>query len=118
MRRITNVSITERAAIALDVRKTLARLGPDDIFALVFITSFTEPDGRTVEGFVPGYSPAVTKRQDEGEGCVLVHLPNGMEFYVLTCPRPGYELRPDISYAIDLIEPRYGTFTIEPVTAG
>lgn len=114
---ITNVSITERAAIALDVRKTLARLGPDDIFALVFVSNFTNPDGTMVEGFVPGYSSAVTKWND-GDGCVLVRLPSGMEFYVIPRPRTGYELSPDASYAIDLIEPRHGTFTIELVTAG
>jgi hypothetical protein len=116
--RITDVSITERAAIALDMRKVLTRFDPDDVFALAYIVSFTESDGQTVEGFVPGYSLTVMKRHELGESCALVHLPNGVEFYILTRPRSGYDLRPDRAYVIDLIEPRYGTFSIAPVTAG
>jgi hypothetical protein len=48
----------------------------------------------------------------------LVQLPNGMELYVVLRPRLGYALSADESYAIDLIEPRYGTFAIERVTLG
>jgi hypothetical protein len=115
---ITNVSITERAAVALDLQKVLTRVEPDDVFALAYIVSFTEAGGATVEGFVPGYSLTVMKRHGLGESCALVHLPNGVELYVLTRLRSGYELRPDGAYVIDLIEPRYGTFSIAPVTAG
>lgn len=99
---ITDVSITERATIALDMRKVLTRFDSDEVFALAYIVSFTESDGETVEGFVPSYSLTTMKRHELAESCVLMHLPSGAELYVLPRPRTGYELRPDGAYVIDL----------------
>jgi hypothetical protein len=118
MLRITNVSLTERAVIALDSRKVLTRLDPDDVFALAYIISFTGADGATLAGFVPGYSLTVMRRHQLGESCVLMQLPKGMELYVLPRPRPGYELQAGACDAIAFSEPRYGSFSIVPVTAG
>jgi hypothetical protein len=40
-----------------------------------------------------------------------------MEFHVIPRPGIGYGLSPDESYAVELIEPRHGTFSVEAVTA-
>ncbi|MDR3475198.1 MAG: hypothetical protein P4M09_26400 [Devosia sp.] len=110
--RVTNFSIIERAAIVLDRQKVMARLGPNDIFALVYTVSFTNPDGTTVEGFRPSYA-AATMEMDDPEGWVLAHLPGGMEFCL---PRNKWD--EGEHYIVDLVSDPLSLFSIEAVTSG
>ncbi|WP_186767171.1 hypothetical protein [Devosia ginsengisoli] len=55
MLRITNISISDRAAEVVDrLWVTFRPQEPGDVFALAYMSSFTEADGSTVDGFTPG----------------------------------------------------------------
>ncbi len=63
MLRITNISITGRAAERLDVRRVMTRFEPDDVFSLVYVFNFAEADGTPVEGFFAGCQAVATERK-------------------------------------------------------
>jgi hypothetical protein len=57
MKTITNISVSQQALPILirEWEGFLPRV-PGDVFALAYMSSFTNPDGTTVDGFRPGYS--------------------------------------------------------------
>lgn len=109
MQLITNISITDKAAIALDVLKATFRQRPDEIFALHYMTSFVEADGTTVEGFRPGYTVGSWKYRD-APMWALARFTSGMEFYFM----PKFVWSADERYCVDLVSERHTIFSIGP----
>jgi hypothetical protein len=109
MRRVTNISITQRAAALLDVERIArTRLMADDVFTLCYISNFTEPDGTSVEGFRPGYSAGYARAGDVGENWVEA---SGADL----CFRPRFGWDAYRRYMLDVASERYRIFSVEPV---
>jgi hypothetical protein len=110
MQRITNISATERAAIALDKRRALVKLAPDEVFELGYISSFVNADGAPVDGFVPGYVAGASRRPIIGSHSVLARLSSGIEFYFL----PRFRWNSREHYVLDMAGGLYETYSIAP----
>jgi hypothetical protein len=106
---ITNISITEKAAITLDVLKATVEPLPGEIFALYYMVSFVEADGTTVEGFRPGYTAGSWKYRD-APMWALARFASGMEFHFM----PRFIWRLDEHYSVDLLSERHAIFSIGP----
>ena len=105
--RATNFSITERAALALDREKARVRVGADEVFALIYLVSVTNPDGTPEPGFQPGYMATAFPLGAE-DGWTLAHLPSGAEFYFM---QTRFRWEAEASYVVDLTG---SLFSIEP----
>lgn len=81
--KIENIVITDTAKRALDARKALLELRKGDAFALTYESSFTNRDGTTVEGFVPGYAISSWPLSYVGPSWVMVKLAHGTEFHLM-----------------------------------
>lgn len=110
MRRITNISITDRAAVMLDCQLVMARPRPGEVFTLWYMSSYTNPDGTTVEGFRPGYAPGFTEAERITESWVSVQLPNRPQF----CFWPRFGWDPGRDYVVDVLNEPLVLFSIEP----
>lgn len=109
MPRVTNLSITERAAMRLDVERIVrTRAEPDDVFTLWYIASFTEPDGTTVAGFRPGYKAGYARAGDVRGDWVRARFASGME--LCFWPRFGWDA--DAHYVLDVASERHQIFSI------
>ncbi len=98
--RITNVSITKRAELALDRERARVRLGEGQVFALAYLTSFTNPDGTTVAGFRPGYMATAYPSGAPDAAWTVAHLAGGQEFYLMPT---RFECQANETYVVDLI---------------
>jgi hypothetical protein len=106
---ITNISVSERAWPVL--RKEINSFRPrhaGEVFALYYISSFTNADGSTVAGFHPGYeagslSPTGLKAQ-----WALAHLSDGSKFYFM----PKFIWRAQESYVVDLASEKFALFSV------
>ena len=81
MIRITNIWATDKAYELL--RKERARFRPrreGEVFAMLYWSSFTEPDGTTVVGFVPGYSRHSQSPHGLGDHWAMAQLIDGPDF--------------------------------------
>lgn len=109
MLRITNISISDRAAEVLDrLWVTFRPQEPGDVFALAYMSSFTEADGSTVDGFRLGYA-AYFLAPDGLAGVWLIAQPAGApQFYFM--PKFGWSA--DERYLIDLASEKFETFSI------
>lgn len=109
---IENISITDKARQVLDARKSLFKLRKSDVFALTYESSFTNRDGTTVEGFLPGYAISSWPLGYIGPAWMVVQLPGGTEFHLM--PRFKWSAREH--YIMDLVSPSLELFSIGPAT--
>lgn len=112
MLRITNISITDAAGEVL--RRERARFRPrrdGEVFGLLYMSSFVNPDGTTVAGFVPGYMVASVAPNGSSDAWARVQLLDGPDFVFM----PKFRWSIDEDYLIDLASPAFGLFSIGPV---
>ena len=111
MLRITNISISDRAAEVLDrLWVTFRPQQPGDVFALAYMSSFTEANGSTVDGFRPGYA-AYSMAPDRLASVWLIAQPAGApQFYFM----PKFDWSADEHYRVDLASEAFETFSIGP----
>jgi hypothetical protein len=83
MKQITNISATEEAELALRAWQARHKLPSNQDCALVWVESYTEPDGSTVAGFKAGFMLGPIMKEGRDARWVLARLPEGTEFYVL-----------------------------------
>ncbi|HVW94195.1 MAG TPA: hypothetical protein VHB74_16510 [Devosia sp.] len=111
MRTVENISVTERAAALLGARKAAGSRRKGSPFVLVYMSSHTNRDGATVEGFRPGYMAMFWEHEYVGPDWFLAQPPGGMDFYYL--PRPGWDAGGH--YVVDAIDGPLVLFSIEPI---
>jgi hypothetical protein len=115
MIRITNISVTERALPVLRKQRERFRpRDPGDVFALAYMSSFTNPDGSSVAGFSPGYMRHSVSPKERGEMWALAQPLDGVDFLFM----PKFKWSADDQYIIDLVSEKFELFSIEPAEAG
>jgi hypothetical protein len=109
---VTNIAATGAAIDALDRTKASFKVPDGHVFALSYASAFTNPDGTTVQGFVPGYQISSWPRDHLGRSSLYVLLPQGTSFYLI--PRSKWDVeRPHI---MDLVSVPHEVFSILPVS--
>lgn len=108
---VQNVFITDAARQVIDTRKSLFNLRKSDTFALVYESSFKNPDGTTGAGFVPGYAIYSWPLDYIGPSWVVVRLAHGTEFHLM----PMFSWSADERYVMDLVSLQHEIFSIVPV---
>jgi hypothetical protein len=83
MQNITNISATEEAGLALRAWQQRHKLPHNQDCALVWVESYTEPDGSPVRGFRSGFMLGPLVKDGRDPRWALVRLPDGTELYVL-----------------------------------
>lgn len=80
MKIVTNVAVTDRAAaiFASEVKKRPP--GSREVLVLHFMPSFSNADGRPVDGFSPGYTIDYAADRDFGPLWLMARLPDGTAF--------------------------------------
>jgi len=111
MQPVTNISITETARKVLDRRKASFKTGPRSVLAICYESSFTNSDGTTVAGFVPGYTIVSWPLDYLGPGWLLIRLVHGAEFYLM----PRFRWDTNERYVMDLLSLQHEIFSIVPV---
>ena len=103
MRRVTNISITEEAAVNL--RRELATFEPRpcQVFALIYMFRFTNPDGTPVDGFRPGFAAGSWPRKNIGPSWLVAELADGTEL----CFRPRGDWNLHQNYLVDTVGPLF-----------
>ena len=107
MRRVRNISITETAARRLHDEVGTFWPRPGDVFALIYMFTFTSPDGTRVAGFRPGYMAGSWPLKNLGPSWLLAELADGTEFHF----RPRREWNENQQYLVDTVGP---LFSIAP----
>ena len=97
MLRVTNISITKRAASVLSREWARFKADPGEAFALIYVSSFTNADGTTVDGFRPGYMAGPLYVKGLGSNWALARLPDGLEFYF----NPRFKWSASDRYVVD-----------------
>ena len=111
MQRITNISVTERAALILRKHHELFKpRAPGDDFALAYISSFVNRDGSAVEGFRPGYFRHSLSPEGRDSIWVLAQPPQGPDFYFM----PKFKWHADEHYIIDVASEPFDLLSIGP----
>ena len=111
MLRITNISITERAASLLrELQETFRPRVAGDVFAMAFMSSFVEADGTRVKEFRPGYIRHSVSPLERGAMWAVAQPGNGIEFLFM----PKFQWRAEQRYVIDLISEKLQLFSIGP----
>jgi hypothetical protein len=110
MRTIENISITARARTALSREFAKASPRAGEVTAMVYVTTFTNPDGTTVSGFVPCYMVGPVAGGSFGDMWAVAHLPALAPLIFM----PNFEWHADERYVVDLASPTYALFTIGP----
>ena len=110
MIRITNIWATDSAYKVLRERRAKFKPRGDDVFALTYMSSFTNRDGTTVEGFRPGYAISPWPLEYISPNWAVVQLPGGTEFHLM--PRFKWSARE--RYIMDLVSPSLELFSIAP----
>ena len=113
MMRIKNISITDRAAEMLHRQKKEFNSRPDDVFSLVYISSYVNSDGTTVDGFRPGYMVSPLSPVYMGAGWVIAELSTGIDFHF----SPRFRWSAKEQYIMDRVSPVFAMFSIEPAYA-
>lgn len=106
----TNITITDRARQVLDRRKSLFKPSAGGVFALIYTSRFTNPDGTTVPGFVPGWQVCAWSHSHLGPDPLIVRLAHGTEFYLIT----RFAWNADTQYLLDLLSRPHEIFSITP----
>ncbi len=103
MRRVRNISITAAAAQNLQDRVAAFQPRPGEVFALIYMFTFTNPDGTPVAGFRPGYLAGSWPSRNVGPTWLLAELADRTEFYF----RPRREWDENQRYLIDTVGPLF-----------
>ncbi len=106
----TNIVITDAARRVLERSKSNFKPAPGSVFAICYESAFTNRDGTTVEGFVPGYAVVSWPNDHIGPGWLLVLLAPGIEIYLM----PRFEWLATETYVMDLLSAQHATFSIGP----
>jgi hypothetical protein len=108
--RVTNLSLTDPAAVLL--RRVFAEFRPrrGDAFALVYMSNFTNADGRAVDGFRPGYAAGPWPLDHIGPAWLVAQPQDGPDFHLM----PRFKWSAAAHYVVDVASGAYATFTIEP----
>ena len=80
---IANISLTERAAPAFHRERLAFRADPGEVFALLWVSSYTNADGTAFSGFEPGYMCGPLYLEGLAPPWVLAQLPDGAQFYFM-----------------------------------
>jgi len=103
MRRVTNISITGEAVSNLRREVATFEPRPGEVFALIFMFSFTNPDGTPVDGFRPGFMAGPWPIENIGPSWLVAELTDGTPFHF----RPREEWNPRENYLIDAVGPLF-----------
>ena len=112
MFRITNIWATDRAYEML--RKERARFRPrrpGEVFAMLYWSKYTGPDGATVRGFRPGYSTHSESPNGLDDCWAMAQLIDGPDFLFI----PKFVWKSDEEYVVDVASEKFATFSIGPV---
>lgn len=108
---ITNISITDKAATEFLRQRSTFKPRRGDVFALVYMFSFTNADGTAVEGFQPGYAAGPWPVDYLSSRWVVAQLPDGTEFHFM----PKFKWSAREWYVVDMAGPVFPLFSIGPV---
>lgn len=111
MKAIENITITERARVSLAREFSKASPRGGDVTALVYVSTFTNPDGSSVDGFVPGYMVGPVAGGNFGDMWSVAHLPNLAPIIFM----PRFIWRAEDQYVVDTAGYTFALFTIGPV---
>ena len=75
-----------------------------------YTSGFTNPDGTTVKGFVPGWQVCGIALRYLGPDPLVVISPGGLTFHLV--PRLGWKA--DERYAMDLLSREHEVYSITP----
>lgn len=109
MQRITNISVTDRAAPIL--RRQHALFQPrerGDVFALAYISSFLNSDGTAVAGFRPGYMRHSLSPIRRGDRWLLAEPAGAPHFHFM----PKFKWSADEHYLIDVASEAFELLSI------
>lgn len=107
----TNIVITDTARRVLERSKSNVKPAPGSVFAMCYESAFTNRDGTTLEGFVPGYAVVCWPNDHIGPAWLLVLLTGGIEFYLM----PRFKWLATETYVMDLASAEYETFSIASI---
>jgi hypothetical protein len=111
MHRITNIWATDEAYALLKAER--ARFRPrreGEVFALIYWSSYTEPDGTAVADFVPGYSRHSESPHGLSDHWAMAQLIDGPDFLFM----PRFKWRSDEDYVVAVASEKFATFSIGP----
>lgn len=111
MIRITNIWATDRAYEVL--REQRAKFRPrcrGEVFSLLYMSSFTNADGTTVEGFRPGYTAGSHSLEGLSDRWAFAQLIGGPDFLFM----PKFEWDPGEEYVMEMASDVFAIFSIGP----
>lgn len=111
MIRVSNIWASDEAYTLL--WRERARFKPrraGEIFAMLYWSGFTEPDGTTVKGFRPGYSVHSQAPNGLGDHWAMAQLIDGPDFLFM----PKFAWRSDEDYLVEVASEMFATFSIGP----
>ena len=111
MRRVENITIAERALATLRAELSACRLGRGDVAVLVYVFTYTNADGTTVQGFWPGYMVGPWPADQLTDRYLELRSPGVVPFYFL----PKFAWTAEARYRVDLVAPGARMFSIGPV---
>lgn len=98
MKAIDNVVITARAVARFKRELERRETRSGEVIALHYMTSFTNADGTTVDGFAPGYVIDRVADRRFGDQWLMAQLPDGTAFRFM----PKFDWRAGETYVVDL----------------
>ena len=108
MRQIKNVTITDRAMPVL-VRELLAcRPRAEEVRGMVYVTTYKDRHGDTVEGFLPGYMVGPWQEALLSQRWVLADIQGVAPFHFL----PRSRWTDESGFVLDLLAPTSAMFSI------
>jgi hypothetical protein len=108
---ITNISVASVASKVLRQQRAKFRpRQPGDVLALLYTSSFTNPDGTTVAGFRPGYMVVSHSPVGLADHWVRARLSDGSDFLFM----PKFRWVADEHYVVDMASEVFALFSIEP----
>lgn len=97
MIRMTNISLSERASADFHRARRNFKADPGEVFALLWVSSYTNADGTAVPGFEPAYMCGPLYLEGLASPWALAQIPDGSQFYFM----PRFEWSDQEHYLID-----------------
>jgi hypothetical protein len=94
---IKNISLTEQAAPDFHQKRLAFNADPDEVFALVWVSSYVNSDGVTAPGFEPGYMCGPLYSEGLVAPWTLAQLPDGSQFHFM----PRFKWSANERYVVD-----------------
>ena len=94
---IKNIALSERAAPEFRRKRLAFKARPGEIFALVWVFRYVDPDGTTVPGFEPGYMCGPLYSEGLDDNWALARLPDGSQFHFM----PRFKWNAQEQYVVD-----------------